>query len=57
MDIQIIGAWGELLGGIGGLVAAFGIIATLLYLLHFDAHILFRTATKSGPPNLAVFHA
>ena len=32
MDIQVLGAWGELLGGISGLVAALGIIATLLYL-------------------------
>ena len=32
MDIQTIGAWGELLGGISGLVAAIGVILTLLYL-------------------------
>jgi len=32
MDIQLIGAWGELIGGISGLVAALGVIATLLYL-------------------------
>jgi hypothetical protein len=32
MDIQALGAWGELLGGIGGVVAAIGVIATLLYL-------------------------
>ena len=32
MDIQELGAWGEFLGGIGGLVAALGVIATLIYL-------------------------
>ena len=32
MDIQTVGAWGEFLGGIGGLVAAIGVIATLVYL-------------------------
>ena len=32
MEIQELGAWGEFLGGIGGLVAAIGVIATLLYL-------------------------
>ena len=32
MEIQALGAWGEFLGGIGGLVAAVGVIATLLYL-------------------------
>jgi hypothetical protein len=32
MDIQTIGAWGEILGGVSGTVAAFGVILTLLYL-------------------------
>ena len=32
MDMQVLGAWGEFLGGIGGMVAAIGVIATLLYL-------------------------
>jgi hypothetical protein len=32
MEIEVLGAWGELLGGISGLVAALGVIATLLYL-------------------------
>ena len=32
MDIQAIAAWGELFGGIGGVVAGVGVIATLLYL-------------------------
>jgi len=32
MDIELMGAWGEFLGGIGGLVAAIGVIVTLLYL-------------------------
>ncbi len=32
MNIQVIGAWGELLGGIAGIVAAVGVIVTLLYL-------------------------
>ena len=32
MDIQVLGAWGELLGGVAGIVAAAGVIATLLYL-------------------------
>ena len=32
MDINVIGAWGEFLGGISGLVAAVGVIFTLLYL-------------------------
>lgn len=32
MDIQVIAAWGELAGGISGVVAAIGVIATLLYL-------------------------
>ena len=32
MDIQTMAAWGELLGGISGLIAAVGGIATLLYL-------------------------
>ena len=32
MDIQIVGAWGELLGGVSGIIAAIGVIATLLYL-------------------------
>ena len=32
MDIQTIGAWGELLGGVSGLIAAIGVILTLLYL-------------------------
>ena len=32
MEIQTLGAWGEFLGGISGLVAAIGVIATLLYL-------------------------
>ena len=32
MDIHTMGAWGELLGGISGTVAAFGVILTLLYL-------------------------
>ena len=32
MNIQDLGAWGELLGGIGGVIAALGVIVTLLYL-------------------------
>jgi hypothetical protein len=32
LDIQTLGAWGELLGGISGLAAAVGVILTLLYL-------------------------
>ncbi len=32
MDIHQLGAWGEFLGGIGGLIAALGVIATLIYL-------------------------
>ena len=32
VDIQTIGAWGELLGGVSGLIAAIGVILTLLYL-------------------------
>lgn len=32
MEIEVISAWGELLGGIGGVVAAVGVIATLIYL-------------------------
>jgi len=32
MDIQSIGAWGEFLGGIAGVVAAIGVVLTLLYL-------------------------
>lgn len=32
MDIQTIGAWGELLGGVSGLIAALGVVLTLLYL-------------------------
>jgi hypothetical protein len=32
MDIQTVSAWGELLGGIGGLVAGLGVIITLIYL-------------------------
>ena len=32
MDIQELGAWGEFLGGIGGVVAGVGVIVTLLYL-------------------------
>ena len=32
MDIQVLGAWGEFLGGIAGVGAAIGVIATLLYL-------------------------
>jgi len=32
VDIQTVGAWGELLGGVGSLIAALGVIWTLLYL-------------------------
>ena len=32
MDIQFIGAWGEFLGCIAGVVAAIGVVLTLLYL-------------------------
>jgi hypothetical protein len=32
VDIETIGAWGELIGGISGFVAAVGVILTLLYL-------------------------
>ena len=32
MDIQSLGAWGEFLGGISGILAAIGVISTLLYL-------------------------
>ena len=32
MELEIIAAWGEFLGGIAGVVAAIGVIATLLYL-------------------------
>jgi hypothetical protein len=32
MDVQLIGAWGELVGGVASLIAALGVIATLLYL-------------------------
>jgi hypothetical protein len=32
MEMQVVAAWGELLGGIGGVVAAIGVIVTLLYL-------------------------
>ena len=32
MDILAMGAWGELIGGVSGLVAAIGVIVTLLYL-------------------------
>ena len=31
MDIQVLGAWGEFLGGIGGLVAAIGIVGSLVF--------------------------
>lgn len=33
MDIQTMGAWGELLGGISGTVAALAVILSLLYLV------------------------
>ena len=32
MDIEALGAWGEFLGGISGVIAALGVIATLIYL-------------------------
>jgi len=32
MELESIAAWGELLGGIGGIVAAIGVIVTLIYL-------------------------
>ena len=32
MEIQTIAAWGELIGGIAGVFAALGVIATLIYL-------------------------
>ena len=32
MNVQTMGAWGELIGGASGLVAAIGVIVTLLYL-------------------------
>ena len=32
MDIEVLGAWGELVGGVGGLIAALGVIVTLIYL-------------------------
>ena len=32
MDVQMLGAWGEFLGGIAGVVAAVGVIISLLYL-------------------------
>ena len=31
MDIQVLGAWGEFLGGIGGQVAAIGIVGSLVF--------------------------
>ena len=31
MDIQVLGAWGELIGGIGGLVAAIAVVASLIF--------------------------
>jgi hypothetical protein len=31
MDIQTLGAWGELLGGIGGLVAAIAVVGSLIF--------------------------
>ncbi|MCP5182684.1 MAG: hypothetical protein H6993_01915 [Pseudomonadales bacterium] len=32
MNIEVIGAWGELIGGVAGLFAAVGVIVTLFYL-------------------------
>ena len=32
MEIQVLGAWGEFFGGIGSVVAAVAVIATLIYL-------------------------
>jgi hypothetical protein len=32
MELEKIAAWGELLGGIGGIVAAIGVVVTLIYL-------------------------
>jgi len=32
MELELIGAWGELVGGIAGVVAAIGVMATLFYL-------------------------
>ncbi len=32
MDIQVLGAWGEFIGGVSGILAAVGVIVTLLYL-------------------------
>ena len=31
MDIDTLGAWGEFIGGIGGLIAAFAVIASLVF--------------------------
>ncbi len=31
MDIQVLAAWGELIGGISGLVAAFAVVGSLLF--------------------------
>ena len=32
MDVQALGAWGEFVGGVGAVMAAVGVIITLLYL-------------------------
>jgi len=32
MEIEVVAAWGELLGGIAGVIAAIGVIVTLIYL-------------------------
>ena len=31
MDLQSLAAWGEFLGGIGGVVAAFAVVASLIF--------------------------
>ena len=31
MDVQVLGAWGEFLGGVAGVVAALGVIGSLIF--------------------------
>ena len=32
MNLELLAAWGEFLGGMAGVVAAIGVVVTLLYL-------------------------
>ena len=50
MDIQLLGAWGEFIGGISGFVSPVAVIASLIFIgLQIRQHSgAVRSSTRSG---------